>query len=89
VWQAYRRWLYAQVIDALEKERTFDEGKAEGITEGEARGKAEGIAEGKAELYTQSLPLYFKLLQANPAVRGEIFAMGAAAGVEEAALQRA
>jgi predicted transposase/invertase (TIGR01784 family) len=73
--QAYRRWQYEQVIDALEKERL--------IAEGEARGEARG----KAWLYMESLPLYFESVKANPSLRRDIFAMGASVGVDEETIQ--
>ena len=85
--QAYRRWQYEQVIDALEKERLIDEGEARGRAEGEARGLAEGEARGKAWLYMESLPLYFESIKANPSLRRDIFAMGASVGVDEEMIQ--
>ena len=73
--QAYRRWQYEQVIDALEKERL--------IAESEARGEARG----KAWLYMESLPLYFESIKANPSLRRDVFAMGASVGVDEETIQ--
>jgi flagellar biosynthesis/type III secretory pathway protein FliH len=86
--KAYRRCQYEQALNALERERTLAEGKAQGIAEVEAQGYAEGEARGKAQFYMGSLPLYFEAIQVNPSLKDKVFALGASAGVDGRTVQR-
>jgi predicted transposase/invertase (TIGR01784 family) len=70
------------------KAQGIAEGKAQGIAEGKAQGIAEGEARAKARSYMEALPMYFELIQLKPSLKGEIFAMGANAGVNEQTIQR-